>query len=149
MRKLFVVHAPADEYSYYLVKNTSDGLSPYTWHLAGYGLQAAARFYSKSAALKVINAGFRNAGGHPAGVAEVTVRPAYCVATRGGEKVYWLCPDWQFRESLKWRFGPRKSYSAQRFGTAGVAQAAAEKVRLPQGAGTIHVMKTVEVVYVS
>jgi hypothetical protein len=142
-KKMYIIHAPGG-LGYYLAENTQDNLSTHVWHHGNYGLQRARLFKSKSQALAVISSGFKDAGGHPARVVKVSTRTAFCATTQVGRKVYWLCPS-QY-PLPQWRTGPNKSYDAQRFNTPSLAQEAARRVRVPEGAAKIKIVSASEIV---
>jgi len=142
-RKMYVIYAPGG-LGYFLVKNTADALSSHVWHHGGYGLQRARKFYSVDNALAVIRQDFWDAGGHPARVVEVRTRMSCCVTTEGGAKTYWLCPDYQFPDSPRWKAGDGVKYNVMWFRNQQAASGAAARVRVPQDGGKIKAVKSLE-----
>jgi len=141
---MFVIHAPGGR-GYFLVKNTTDTLSTHEWHHGNFGLQAARKFRSVDAAKTVIRSGFRDAGGHLAGVFEVKMRGAYCAKVRVGQDEYWLCAGRApYERLLRWRRGAHRAFDATRFRTSRQAQSAAESTRLPEGAHKIEAVRAWE-----
>lgn len=142
-RKMYVIYAPGG-LGYFLVKNTEDAISSHLWHHGSYGLQRARKFYSVDNAQAIIRQGFRDAGGHPARVAEVKVRMSYYVTTEGSDKTYWLCPDYQFPDSPRWKASDGAKYNVMWFRNQQAASAAAARVRVPQDGGKTKVVKSLE-----